>query len=243
MVVDADYVKCTKKPISFYEAERGMSAAKNETCVQCEASPKKEQPDIISLTVSLTGHFDDVYSSLPFRYYLPAQIGSIYPRYGPKDGDTVVQVWGQNFLDLGDDFRCNFGSRSTKAYFINENYIWCRAAPSDVVDRPMPFSVSLNRQQNSLSKIDYWYYNDPQIMTISPDYGPMGGNTKVVLKGSDFLPFNWKLDINNQNDTFCNWGPLGKTPAMVLSTTEAECLSPENSFTLPSVPLNLTLNN
>lgn len=44
---------------------------------------------------------------------------NIYPRYGPKDGDTVVQVWGDNFLDLGDDFRCNFGTRSTKAYFVS----------------------------------------------------------------------------------------------------------------------------
>ncbi len=102
--------------------------------------------EITTLTVSLTGNFDDVSSSLPYRYYNPATVYSIYPRYGPKDGDTVVQVWGKNFLDLGDDFRCNFGSRSTKAYYINDGYLWCRAPMSDVVSRPMPFSVSLNRQ-------------------------------------------------------------------------------------------------
>jgi hypothetical protein len=64
---------------------------------------------------------------------------------------------------MGDDFRCNFGTRSTKAHFIDEHYVWCRAAPSDVVGRPMPFSISMNRQQNSLQKFEYWYYNDPQI--------------------------------------------------------------------------------
>ena len=53
---------------------------------------------------------------------MPAKVESIYPRYGPKDGDTVVKVWGENFLDLGDDFRCNFGTRSTKANFIDENF-------------------------------------------------------------------------------------------------------------------------
>ena len=57
------------------------------------------------------------------------------------------------------------------------------------------------------------------------------------------MPFDWKLDVNNQNDTFCLWGPLGKTPAMVLSTTEAECLSPVNNQHLDWVNLNLTLNN
>lgn len=65
----------------------------------------------------------------------------------------------------------------------------------------------------------------------------------MVLKGSEFLPFDWKLDINNQNDTFCNWGDLGKTPAMVLSTTEAECLSPANTMKLDTLDVNLTLNN
>jgi hypothetical protein len=42
MIVDATYVKCTKKPRSFYEREGGE--IKNETCVQCEASPPKDEP-------------------------------------------------------------------------------------------------------------------------------------------------------------------------------------------------------
>lgn len=67
-------------------------------------------------------------------------------------------------------------------------------------------------------------------MKIIPDYGPMVAGTKILLKGSQFLPFDWKLDINNQNDTFCHWGALGKTPAMVISSNEAECLSPENNL-------------
>lgn len=87
-IVDANYIKCTKKPLTFYEAEKGQQ--KNYTCIQCEDSPRYSQPEIISLSVSLTGKFDDVYSSRPFRYYTPARVDAIYPRYGPKDGDTVV---------------------------------------------------------------------------------------------------------------------------------------------------------
>ena len=71
----------------------------------------------------------------------------------------------------------------------------------------------------------------------------MGGGTKITIKGSQFYPFDWKLDINNQNDTFCNWGQLGKTPAMIISSTEAECVSPENNLHLDWAPVNLTLNN
>jgi len=87
LIVDATYVRCTRAPLHFYALE---SAAKNETCVQCEASPEKAEAEIIDLQISLTGKFDDVYSSLPYRYYEPLGVGAIYPRYGPKDGDTVV---------------------------------------------------------------------------------------------------------------------------------------------------------
>ena len=60
-------------------------------------------------------------------------------------------------------------------------------------------------------------------------------------------PFRFEDDPNqnnnNQNDTFCKWGELGATAAMVLSSTEAECLSPPNNLHLPWAPVNLTLNN
>jgi hypothetical protein len=71
----------------------------------------------------------------------------------------------------------------------------------------------------------------------------MQGGTKILLKGSGFLPFDLKLDINNRNDTFCSFGTLGKSPAFVISSTEAECVTPANSQHLDYAPVNLTLNN
>jgi len=123
-------------------------------CVLCDDSPSyKVDPEhehakgdmIITLSVSLSGDFTDVYSSLPYRYYPQAEIHRIVPTHGPKDGDTLVQAWGKNFLDLGDDFRCNFGTRSTQAYAPYPTYLYCRSAFSDIVDVAQPFSVSLNR--------------------------------------------------------------------------------------------------
>jgi hypothetical protein len=143
-IVEANWIRCSKKPPTFYQSEH--EAVKTHTCIMCEDSPPNAHADIVSFSVSLSGKFDDVYSSLPYRYYDNVFVSNIYPRYGPKDGDTVVQVWGNNFLDLGDDFRCNFGTRSTRAYFVSPTFLWCRSAKSDVVSKAMPFSVSLNRQ-------------------------------------------------------------------------------------------------
>jgi hypothetical protein len=67
----------------------------------------------------------------------------------------------------------------------------------------------------------------------------------ITLKGNNFYPFDFLNDINNANDTFCLFGALGKTPAKVVSSTEARCQSPPNTFTPPlnDVPLTFTINN
>lgn len=199
--------------------------------------------EIVSFTVSLSGNFDDSASSIPYRYYNNLEVHAIYPRYGPKDGDTVVQVWGKNFIDFGDDFRCNFGTRSTKAHMITSDFLWCRAPASDVVARPMPFSVSLNRQQNSRDKHMYWYYNMQSIWEVIPDYGSMTGDTKIMIKGNNFKPWEWEDEVNNQNDTFCSFGVLGKVPAQVLTGGVIECIAPENNQKVNKVMLKITINN
>ena len=148
-------------------------------------------------------------------------------------------------MDLGDDFRCNFGTRSTKAYFVSSTFLWCRSAVSDVVDKAMPFSISLNRQQNSKSDIEYWYYNDPNLQKLNPDFGPLAGGSEIIMTGNNFKPFDYVKEIDNSNDTFCNFGPLGKKPAIVKSSTYATCISPKNTFNPPlvSVQMSLTINN
>lgn len=78
-----------------------------------------------------------------------------------------------------------------------------------------------------------------------PDFGPLKGGSQIILKGNNFMPFDFQKDIDNSNDTFCDFGPLGKKPAKVYSSTEARCVSPPNNVNPPlvNVPLKFTLNN
>jgi hypothetical protein len=117
--------------------------------------------------------------------------------------------------------------------YVTDTFLWCRSAPSDVVGKAMPFSVSLNRQQNSKQDVEYWYYNDPTLQKLIPDFGPLGGGQLITLKGNNFYPFDFVNDINNANDTFCIFGGLGKSPAKVVSSTEARCKSPPNNYQPP----------
>jgi hypothetical protein len=50
-------------------------------------------------------------------------------------------------MDFGEDTTCSFGVKSVPAKVHDKGYITCQAPQSDVVQRRMPFSVSLNGQQ------------------------------------------------------------------------------------------------
>lgn len=180
-------------------------------------------------------------NSVPYRYFPPTRIFGIYPRYGPKDGETVVQVWGENFLNFDEQTRCAFGSKSVPATFINSNYMVCVAPFSDVVEKPIPFTVSLNSQQNSKDTLFFWYYSFPAITDLIPDRGPDTGGTKLLLRGRNFRPFDG-LSIDNANDTFCMFENLGKVPATVINSTKAYCIAPP-SYVLRQSIVEITLNN
>lgn len=145
-------------------------------------------------------------------------------------------------MNFGESTVCNFGSKSVPAHFISSTYITCNATSSDVVEKAIPFSVSLNGQQNSKDRVDYWYYNWPQVVEVVPNYGPTSGGNRVVLRGNNFLPFDYKEDIDNSNDTFCNFEGIGLVKAYVLNSTKIFCEAPPNYVT-PSSIVEVTLNN
>ena len=123
----------------------------------CETSPKHNK-DIIPFTISLLGDFTDIKNSVPFRYYEDPVIDYIYPRYGPKDGGTFVEVYGKNFLNFDQNLRCAFGSREVQAFYVSSEYMICYSSKSDVTGKEMPFSVSMNNQQNTKQNVDIVFY-------------------------------------------------------------------------------------
>lgn len=114
------------------------------------------------------------------------------------------------------------------ANVFNDTYLECRSPVSDVVEKPIPFTVSLNRQQNSRDTLFFWYYNWPTIEQLVPNRGPEDGGTVITLHGRNFYPFKDYLDdINNFEDTWCAFIDLNKRiRAIVTNSTTATCVSP-----------------
>jgi len=107
----------------------------------------------------------------------------------------------------------------------------------------MPFSVSLNGQQQTRDPIEFWYYNDPQVTFIDPDTGPEKGGNVIKLRGENFKPFRkaeGELDIDNS--TFCYFVALGAyRKADVQNSTRASCKAPE-SYYFRETAVEITLN-
>ncbi|MCP3686032.1 MAG: hypothetical protein GY861_25585 [bacterium] len=98
---------------------------RNETCVICEISPPSDKPDIIPFTISFLGDFTDSVNSLPYRYYKEPKVIWIFPRYGDKDGGTMVEIFGENFINFDQNLRCGFGSEEAQGYFVSSKYMIC----------------------------------------------------------------------------------------------------------------------
>ena len=238
--VNATYVKCTPNPRKIGEREP-LPSEKTEICIQCENS-RPHNEDIIPFTVSLLGDFTDTLNSIPFRFYIQPKITWIYPRYGPKDGNTKVEVFGEGFLNFDQNLRCGFGSREVKAIYVNDHYLICYSPPSSIVQKKLPFSISFNNQQNTEDNIPYVYYEYPQVYRLEPNRGPDTGGTLVRIRGQNFNPLVALDDMTNHNDTFCKFGDLSLSLATVISSTEIECTSPP-SFETREVPVEISLNN
>lgn len=144
-IVNANYITC-QESIPRVETVQGKHANRTNYCLICDNSPAVDEQEIVTLTVSLTGDFSDSDDSEPYNYYLPTVVNAIYPRYGPKDGNTLVQVWGENFLNFAQDTRCNFGSKSVEAHYISHTYMTCKSPQSDVTGKAIPFSITMNEQ-------------------------------------------------------------------------------------------------
>lgn len=74
-----------------------------------------------------------------------------------------------------------------------------------------------------------------------PNYGPDSGGNKVLVKGNNFMPFIGE-NIDNFNDTFCEFEGLAKVKAYPINSTKLICEAPPN-YLFEVTYVELTLNN
>lgn len=98
----------------------------------------------MTFTISLDGTFEDVRDYKTFIYEKPIKVTGFKPEMGVKDGGTQLEVWGENFYSYDDEAYCYVGTKASRATVYNSGYLRCPTRSSDVINRPMPFHVSMN---------------------------------------------------------------------------------------------------
>lgn len=239
-IVTGTFVRCSPSPRQPGEHEP-TTAEKTEYCIECDYSPIFKEPDLVPFTVSVKGDFSDAFNSLEFNYYETPKIDYIVPMYGPRNGGTVVTVYGQNFIDFDQFLRCSFGPVSVPAKFLSSNVLQCVSPKSDTILTPILFMVTLNDQQNTPEQIHYYFYPKQSIVRLEPKRLPFSGGL-IEIEGQYLDPFFDVKNVTNHNNTICKFGKDYYVPATVLSDSKVTCQAPPSTIARTQV-VDVTLNN
>jgi len=160
--------------------------------------------------------------SQPVRFEFVWPIPSItkaIANSGTIVGGEVVTVYGQNFNDYFYGW-CKFGNvYPTDAQVLQYSAytrLICPAAPGAAIGC-VNLTVSNDGVHWSNPVIYCYTQVQPFLASITPNFGPVNVKTNVLVSGKGFgmnLP------------SYCLFGNVGYSPAIVLSSTAAQCYSP-----------------
>jgi len=184
-----------------------------------------------------------------FQYYEQPTVEDIDPKMGPSDGSGVINFYGDNFrADYPmAELSCKIGSSKGKAIYISERQVKCvvDSMPLPAEDQDsLPATVSLNSYSYT-TPTDKTMFRPYGIRQLSPNSGPVGGVTTVIVTGQGFSD---EPGVTPR----CRFGTPANyaiVEAEVLSYTRLACRSPDflpltSSSALPrDVPFSIALSS
>eukprot|EP00960_Hanusia_phi_P059677 764256-Hanusia_phi.AAC.1 len=154
----------------------------SSTKIICTTFPSIEQR--VLLQVSING---EEYSNekIYYEFATIANAANIRPSFGPSNGQTLVTISGSGFRNTQEN-SCKFGQKSAPAKWISGSIVICATPPASQGLTSVQLSNDgLNFLQAS---IQFLYYDEPEIMSISPTSSPTGitGN-EITVQASGIL--------------------------------------------------------
>ncbi|MBP9681974.1 MAG: IPT/TIG domain-containing protein, partial [Bacteriovorax sp.] len=151
-----------------------------------------------------------------FTYIAPPTVSHISPSAGALSGSTTITLTGSNFLtgitvNLG-------GGNCSDVRILSQNSLTCMT-PAHAAGSVSVTVTNSDSQSQTVAGL-YTYQAAPTLTSVSPNEGPLGGNTSVILTGTNF-----------------SFGAIAKfnakpcTNQLILSTTSISCTTPLQFFT------------
>ena len=125
--------------------------------------------------------------NIPYYYYKPSRITMIEPSEGPTTGGTTVMVFGIDFMP-GKKIICKFDNVNTYGKYINMGQVKCLSPPNQIAGS-VQLSISYEGEDDKFQSesAPFYYYETPQVYSISPPCGPVTGYTQIIVKGKNFV--------------------------------------------------------
>jgi len=165
---------------------------------------------------------------------LAPNVSSVFPTRGAVRGGTRVTMEGVNFPSTG-RVVCKFGTTPVAALRRTATQVVCaspalRAGMSTV-------EVSVNKQDFTMTGLQFQYAAMPLILGISPKTGPMFGGTLIAVHGDHFTA------ESNDEGTQCRFASNSTSEAItyVVSSRLLRCEVPEGD--LGNAHIELSINS
>jgi len=184
-------------------------------------------------------------SNVEFYEYKQPTLFQKHPNNGVSTGGTKVEVEGYDFryqAEYGVVPHCKFGNKIVRAVYDSTVRIVCYSPPSDVVDHPVPFEISLNGVDWTESGQQFSYYIEPAMYDAFPDSGPANGGTEIFIRGKNFPNMVGGQEFN------CRFSPTNVRaapkimPATYLNDTYIKCVTPGGWSKGDQMKLQVTFN-
>lgn len=177
--------------------------------------PQLSRPEVVEVEISLNGK-DFTHNEFTYTYF-DAFILDINPRFGNKDGGTLVSLLGFGFADTGSELLCRFGSAErplmcsgkpcvVQAVYVSDSEVKCRTFASSVMtysdtnesigNDSYAIELSIRSGKYTHNGILYTPISMPQVNSITTNHGPASGGTYVVANAA----FPWGDGTDNTLD-------------------------------------------
>jgi hypothetical protein len=183
------------------------------------------------------------------------------PQSGPSTGATVISVYGSGFMNRT-TLICRFGRwGALRAVFVTSSLVVCvspalpanysaiEASPSALgvssIQRSVPrygsalvpLEISNNNQDFTTAEALFFFEPVVVLTGVYPRLGPVGGLTRVIVYGSNFV---------NTSRLMCMFGDVAPFPGTFIDTGRVLCVSPphvvQNELAAPGTPATVNAN-
>ncbi|XP_056131265.1 plexin-B3 isoform X2 [Lampris incognitus] len=236
--------------LQLYDCSAGQS-----DCSQCRAVPEGYG------CVWCTEHpvagcvYNQSCSSIPADTCPPPQITEVVPVSGPLEGGILVTIKGSNLGMKYHDVKDGVTVAGVQCLPLADSYIIssrivCELQPSHE-RKGGPVLVTVGTSQLGTST-QIFTYQDPQLLDLVPDKGPMSGGTRLTIHGRQLLTGQMSnlsafvgpqpcyiVDEVNETQLVCQTGPSNRTAQVEVRVMfgKAKRTVPNNVFSYLDDPV------